>query len=154
MLAAVRAEAKRGFMSSRFVSLAVSIALLATGTVAFAAAGTGPFSSGSTAGQSAASSQYCPPGTPNAGKPKKPGPAACGQKPKCKKRYRLAFHKRYVRKVVKRRVVSRSAVRRMKKIERCLYSSKARKKAARFRRAKLRAHAKQVRIQAKAKKQH
>ena len=131
-------------MSSRFASLAVSIALLATGTVAFAAAGTGPFSSSSSTGRSASNSQYCPPGTPNAGKPKKPGPAACGKPPGCKKVYTLASYKRYVRKVVHRRVVTKSSVRRMRKMERCMYSSKARKKAQRFRRAKLRAHAARV----------
>jgi hypothetical protein len=139
-------------MNSRFASLVVSIALLATGTVAFAAAGTGPFSSSSSTGRSASNSQYCPPGTPNAGKPKKPGPAACGEKPKCKKRYRLATYKRYVRRVVHRRVVRKSSVRRMRKMEQCLYSSKARKKARRFRRAKLRAHAARVRAEALGRK--
>jgi len=140
-------------MSSRLVSLVVSIALLATGAVAFAAAGTGPFTSSSSTGRSASNSQYCPPGTPNAGKPKKPGPAACGEKPKCAKRYKLAFHKRYVRKAVHRRHISKKAIRRMRKIERCLYSAKARKKARRFRRAKLRQHARLARLQAQ-QRQH
>ena len=83
----------------------------------------------------------------DSGKPKKPGPAACGRKPKCKKRYRLAQHKRYVRRAVRRAHVSKKAIRRMKKIERCLYSSKARRKARRFRRAKLREKAQQDREQ-------
>ena len=140
-------------MSSRLVSLVVSIALLATGAVAFAAAGTGPFTSSSSTGHSAASNQYCPPGTPNAGKPKKPGPSACGEKPKCKKTYRLAYYKRYVRKVTKRRHISKKAKRHMRAIEACMASASARKKAQRFRKVKLAQHARQARLQAQ-QRQH
>ena len=141
-------------MNSRLASLVVSLVLLATGTVAFAAAGTGPFKSASSTGSSAANSQYCPPGTPNAGKPKKPGPSACGEKPKCTKTYRLAYYKRYVRKVTKRRHISKKAKRHMRAIEACMASASARKKAQRFRKVKLAQHAREARIKALQEQKH
>jgi hypothetical protein len=66
-----------GFMRSRVIGLILALGLLGGGTGALAAAGGGPFA-GSSKSKASANSQYCPPTSGQPGKPKKPGPAKCG----------------------------------------------------------------------------
>jgi hypothetical protein len=72
-----------GFMRTRLIGLILAVGLLGGGTAALAAAGGGPFA-GSSKSKASANSQYCPPTSQQPGKPKKPGPAQCGN-PKTKK---------------------------------------------------------------------
>lgn len=63
-------------MRSRLATAALTVALVGGGGGAVIAASGGTKSSG----QGAARSQYCPPKSPGAGKPKNPPPGnACGQ---------------------------------------------------------------------------
>jgi hypothetical protein len=66
--------------SRRVVSVALAIGLMG-GTTAVIAKSGGPSTAASP--NSSASSQYCPPTSQQPGKPKKPGPAKCGN-PKTK----------------------------------------------------------------------
>jgi hypothetical protein len=66
-----------GFMRSRVVSLLLVTGLLGGGTGALAAVGGPPFDVLSN-NEGASNSQYCPPTSQQPGKPKKPGPARCG----------------------------------------------------------------------------
>jgi hypothetical protein len=70
-------------MRTRLIGLILAVGLLGGGTAALAAAGGGPFA-GSSKSKASANSQYCPPTSQQPGKPKKPGPANCGN-PKTKK---------------------------------------------------------------------
>jgi hypothetical protein len=72
-----------GLMRARLIGLLLAVGLLGGGTAALAAVGGGPFSGGSKS-RASANSQYCPPNSQQPGKPKKPGPANCGN-PKTKK---------------------------------------------------------------------
>jgi len=72
-----------GLMRTRLIGLILAVGLLGGGTAALAAAGGGPFA-GSSKSKASANSQYCPPTSQQPGKPKKPGPAKCGN-PKTKK---------------------------------------------------------------------
>ena len=74
----------KGFMRSRVVGLLLVTGLLGGGTGAMAAAGgPTPFDVLSSNHEGASNSQYCPPTSQQPGKPKKPGPARCGN-PKTK----------------------------------------------------------------------
>ena len=59
------------------LSVALAIGVMSGGTAVFATSG-GPKSASSNSKGSAANSQYCPPSSQQPGKPKKPGPAKCG----------------------------------------------------------------------------
>jgi hypothetical protein len=75
---------KGRFMRSRLVSVMLAVGVLAGGTGAMAVTGAGPggvFKHRHVL-RSAPQSQYCPPKSPRAGKPKKPRPARCGKGPK------------------------------------------------------------------------
>jgi hypothetical protein len=81
---ALRFGKGNGFMRSRVVSLLLVTGLLGGGTGAMAAAGgPTPFDVLSSNHEGASNSQYCPPTSQQPGKPKKPGPARCGN-PKTK----------------------------------------------------------------------
>ena len=81
---ALRIGKGNGFMRSRVVSLLIVTGLLGGGTGAMAAAGgPTPFDVLSSNHEGASNSQYCPPTSQQPGKPKKPGPARCGN-PKTK----------------------------------------------------------------------
>jgi hypothetical protein len=75
---------KGQFMRKRLVSLTLTLGLLTGGAGALAATGTGPkvFGGSGTSPKASVNSQYCPPKSPRAGKPKKPRPSRCGYGPK------------------------------------------------------------------------
>jgi len=65
-------------MRAKLVSLLVAAGLLAAGAGTMAIAGNFPQGHSHPSGKS----QYCPPKSPQHGKPKKPRPARCGKGPK------------------------------------------------------------------------
>jgi hypothetical protein len=77
---------KGQFMRSKLVGAMLAVGILAGGTGAMAVTGTGPANVFQKAGKhqvrASPNSQYCPPKSPQAGKPKKPRPARCGKGPK------------------------------------------------------------------------
>jgi hypothetical protein len=81
---------KGQLMRSKLVGVMLAVGILAGGTGAMAVTGSGPsnvFHKTHKAhkkhhARSSVNSQYCPPKSPQAGKPKKPRPARCGKGPK------------------------------------------------------------------------
>ena len=67
----------RGLLrSGRLAAVTLAVVLMAGGGAVVAKNGG---SSSASSSSSAAGSQYCPPSSPGAGKPKKPGPSKCGK---------------------------------------------------------------------------